>query len=262
MVAEAGMPRGASGALELDGTEVARTVTRLEQRIAARFPQSGLRVMAQDLHVLARETMEQAGRLSRPNRLVQAALATVVLAGAFGAGAAWRLVSPGGISTDTQGLVTMLDAAANLAVLVGAALLSLFTLEARLKRHAAARALHRLRSLIHVIDMRQLTKDPAMIGRTGTSASPVRSLGRFEMERYLDYCSEMLALAAKLAAIYAQTLDDLAVTEAASDIEQLATNLAQKIWQKIMILEAGGEDDGPNGTAPAPAGSRQASSGA
>jgi len=36
----------------------------------------------------------------------------------------------------------------------------------------------------------------------------------FELGRYLDYCSEMLSLTGKVAALYAQDLDDPVVVEA------------------------------------------------
>ena len=60
----------------------------------------------------------------------------------------------------------------------------------------------------------------------------------FELGRYLDYCSEMLSLTGKVAALYAQDLDDPVVVEAVNDIEMLATNLSRKVWQKIAILQA------------------------
>ena len=44
------------------------------------------------------------------------------------------------------------------------------------------------------------------------------------MTRYLDYCSEMLSLTNKLAALYAQYLPDAVVIDAVNDIEQLTTN--------------------------------------
>eukprot|EP01038_Epipyxis_sp_PR26KG_P017703 gene17703-24658_t len=87
------------------------------------------------------------------------------------------------------------------------------------------------------IDLHQLTKDPVMFGAKLTKASPDRKLSPFELVRYLNYCSEMLSLSGKLAALYAQDFNDPDVIEAASDIEQLATNLSQKVWQKITIVQ-------------------------
>jgi hypothetical protein len=123
----------------------------------------------------------------------------------------------------------------------------LVTIEERLKRYRALKALHELRSIVHVIDMHQLTKDPsAEVSIAGkTASSPARTLTRYELTRYLDYCSEMLSLTSKVAVLFAQSFPDETVTEAVSDIERIAAGLAQKIWQKIIILEA----QGPEGTA-------------
>ena len=71
----------------------------------------------------------------------------------------------------------------------------------------------------------------------------------FELSRYLDYCAEMLALTAKLAALYANQSHDEVVFAAVNEVENLTSNLGRKIWQKIMILSQlketaseGGED--------------------
>ena len=83
-----------------------------------------------------------------------------------------------------------------------------------------------------------LTKDPDRLGNGGvdTPSSPERPLGRFELGRYLDYCSEMLALLGKIAALYAQGTNDPVALSAVDQIEDLTSSLAQKIWQKIVIL--------------------------
>ena len=108
------------------------------------------------------------------------------------------------------------------------------------KRRRTLEALHQLRSLAHVIDMHQLTKDPTTLLSPGrrTPTSPERAMNRFELTRYLDYCAEMEALVGKLAALYAEGVRDGVVIDAINDIENLAANLGRKIWQKIMILSA------------------------
>jgi hypothetical protein len=132
------------------------------------------------------------------------------------------------------------EAAANIVVLVGALLFFLISLETRHKRNRSLRDLHTLRSIAHVIDMHQLTKDPSqyIAGAIGTASSPKRSMTPFELTRYLNYCSEMLSLTNKLAALYAQNLPDTVVIDAVNDIEELTTNLSSKIWQKITIIDA------------------------
>ena len=70
-----------------------------------------------------------------------------------------------------------------------------------------------------------------------TASSPTSGLTRFQLSRYLDYCSELLALISKLAALHVQYLNDPVVLNAVNDIETLAGDLSSKIWQKIMILD-------------------------
>ena len=65
---------------------------------------------------------------------------------------------------------------------------------------------------------------------------------RYELVRYLSYCSEMLSLASKAAAVYGEKIHDPAVVDAVGDIERLTTNLSQKIWQKITLVETDLED--------------------
>jgi len=79
-----------------------------------------------------------------------------------------------------------------------------------------------------------------MSGIVLTPSSPERTLTAFEVMRYLDYCSEMLSLTGKLAALYAQNTRDVAVISAVTDLEVLTTGLSRKIWQKMIILNAQG----------------------
>jgi len=60
---------------------------------------------------------------------------------------------------------------------------------------------------------------------------------RFGLARYLDYCSEMLSITSKVAALYVQNLDDTVVLSTVNDVQSLATGLSAKIWQKIVILD-------------------------
>jgi len=137
-----------------------------------------------------------------------------------------------------------IEASLNMVILAIVGFLALIRSEERIKRKRVFRQLHGLRSLIHVIDMHQLTKDPSAVVSVGagTASSPARTLSRFEVTRYLDYCSEMLSLTSKVAVLFAQGFPDPEITEAVSDIERIAAGLSQKIWQKIMILESLGKE--------------------
>ena len=58
-----------------------------------------------------------------------------------------------------------------------------------------------------------------------------------ELGRYLDFCSDILSLISKVAALLVQHLGDGVVLAAVNEIETLTTGLSRKVWQKIAILE-------------------------
>lgn len=101
-------------------------------------------------------------------------------------------------------LIQTLEAGINEVVMIGIGLLFVWTLESRLKRRRALRALHELRSIAHLIDMHQLIKDPDRPAREriATSSSPKMMLDAYQLRRYLDYCSKMLSLTSKVTALH------------------------------------------------------------
>ncbi len=70
-----------------------------------------------------------------------------------------------------------------------------------------------------------------------TASSPTRDLTQFQLLRYLDYCSEVLALTSKVAALYLEAFEDSVLIGAVNEVENLVSGLSRKIWQKIMILD-------------------------
>ena len=212
------------------------------QRIKERFPESGLNRIAGQMLTLSSEAEHRAAEIAAPRiglRVAVSVLAgTLVIVMLLAIGKARLPATP---FTVTQ-LVEILDASFNVIVLLGGALLFLVTVERRLKRRSALAAIHELRMLAHVVDMLQLTKDPHRVIRpayANTAASPRVEMTAFELSRYLDYCSELSSLIAKLAALYLANSDDEAVIAAVSDVETLTTGLSRKVWQKLMILHTG-----------------------
>src|SRR4029077_6106496 len=101
-------------------------------------------------------------------------------------------------------------------------------------------AIHELRALAHIIDMHQLTKDPESYFGRGQNTTVVRkrAMSPFELNRYLDYCSDALAVISKIAALYVQDFEDPVLLDAVDDVEDLTAGLSRKIWQKIRIFES------------------------
>jgi hypothetical protein len=226
---------------------ILKTIAQLELRIRERFPESGLLSVCREFHALSVRSEALALRLEKPIWPVRltAFLAALLLLGLV-FWALTRLVQ--NFQLDASGVFHLLqttESAINELIFLGLALYFLVGLEARLKRRTVLKALHRLRSIAHIVDMHQLTKDPAYIlakdKLATTQSSPKRSLSRHELMRYLDYCSEMLALNSKVAALFAENADDTEVLNAVNDLELLTQGLSAKIWQKIMILDLSAE---------------------
>ncbi len=227
---------------KLDPEKIVSTLALLSERIHERFPGSGLCKVCEELVHVAQETEAKVNETVKPNIPLRLGIAALVAFGLF------MLLKVGAIielkrdSENLYGVLQGIDAAFNILLLTGGGMLFLSSLEARWKRHKVMEHLHELRSIVHVIDMHQLPKDPSS-DRPATVAvsddgAPQRVLSPFELTRYLDYCSEMLSLTGKVAAIYAQSTKDSIVIDAASDIGQITTNLSSKIWQKITLVQA------------------------
>ncbi len=134
--------------------------------------------------------------------------------------------------------LSALETVINDVVYAGIAVIFLWVLPAHLERSRILGELHRLRSLAHVIDMHQLTKDPERFADAfrPTPRTVQVGLSPIDMATYLDYCSELLSLVAKTAAVYAERTTDPAVLATISDIENLTNGMARKIWQKLGLL--------------------------
>ncbi len=216
----------------LDPVRILETLERLRDRIDARFPNYGIGRVCRELIDTARFTTEKAARLAAPNWPLRVAVGLIIVAGVWAQFEAAELLHLEDVETNI-GLLQSLEAAVNLLILFGGAAWFLMTLEERFKRQRALDALHQLRSMAHVIDMHQLTKDPTALLQ---ERAPPRQMTKFELTRYLDYCAEMLSLIGKLAALYADRMRDPVVIEAVTEIENLTTGLARKIWQKITLI--------------------------
>jgi hypothetical protein len=226
---------------KLDSAPIQATLERLQDRIRERFPSSGLSRVAAELAAIAKLNESVVTQLRRPMWWLRVSAFAAML-GLLGF-VAWMGLSLLGAAERRRGslgeLLQAVDSGINEVIFLALAIFFLTSLETRFKRRKALRMLHRLRSLAHILDMHQLTKDPEYVLRDvqTTASSPARRLTRYELARYLEYCSELLSLVSKLAALHAQDLQDAVVLEAVTDVESLTADLSRKVWQKITILD-------------------------
>jgi hypothetical protein len=222
----------------LDADRIEATLETLQRRIDERFPNRGLGRLCAQLLEIAKEDKAKASWAAKPNMWLRSAVVIIILLAASGlvwfAGSFKILSTSWEVSNVLQGV----DAAVNTIVLSGAASWFLLNLDSVWRRRSVLKDLHELRSIAHVVDMHQLTKDPTTMakGYVSTASSQSHDMTEFELVRYLDYCSEMLSLTGKLAALYMQNMRDPVIIEAVNEIEDLTTSLSRKIWQKIMII--------------------------
>lgn len=227
--------------LRLDPEKLRATAEQLARRIDERFPDSGLHGVCLKLVARTAHADETCAAIRRPNlgmRLLSASVITLIVAGTIGA-AVVSLQMGGSERFGLGELIQVSEALVNDIILLGAAIWFFVSLERRAKRRRVIAAVSDLRSLAHLIDVHQLAKGPETLGRhRETASSPKRMLSPWELGRYLDYCSEMLSLTGKVAALYADAFEDSEALEAVTDVEELTIGLQRKIWQKLVTLES------------------------
>ena len=226
----------------IDAAAVHETIVKLEARIGAHFPESGLRKVAHDLIDVSRDTPQRIRRIRRRSivrRLLALLLCALIIAILI---TIPLMLRPGKVETLAEA-INVLEAALSSAFFIGASLAFLLTWETRMRRQRTMDAVHELRALAHVVDMHQLTKDPPMLLGVDVTAPPPsnsppsRTYTPFELQRYLDYCSEMLALISKVGVLYVQDSTDATTIAVVDEIEDLTSALSRKCWQKIMVIQ-------------------------
>jgi len=226
---------------ELDEGQITRTLEELRDRIAGRFPQSNLRRLSEQLLEVSHEVSACVSYLRRPNWALRIAggVAIVALVALLLAIAGMTLTAPAQMGFSD--IVQTIEAGVNDVIFFGIAIFFILNVETRVKRRRALAMLHQLRSMAHIVDMHQLTKDPErlMSKRTvpGGAGDHPRPTTGADLSKYLDFCSELLSLISKIAALLVQHFNDSVVLAGVNEIEELTTGLSGKIWQKITILE-------------------------
>lgn len=227
--------------IQLAADVVGDTVAALERRIEARFGERGLTKAVRDLGSLVilvkAEAGESRNRLRRMTVSARVASMIIVASTLIALAVSLRSTVTNGLA-ETADYVPLVESVINDLVFAAIAVVFLWAFPERLERRALLRLLHRLRSLAHVIDMHQLSKDPEQLSPAyvPTAESVPHGLDAEQLHHYLNYCSDMLSLTAKTAALCAEHSTDSVVLDTISTIETLTSELSSEIWQKISLL--------------------------
>lgn len=224
---------------KLEADAVLATAQRLQARILARFPDRNLGRVAERLVTVASDVERAAARSTwvKVLRVIGLVLIAVIVA-LSAASLVAAMVELARSAGSTLAWLAAVETIVSDVVYAGIAVVFLWVLPSQLERRRILGELHRLRSLAHVIDMHQLTKDPERLRADFRPTERTRPLGMSatELGNYLDYCSELLSLVSKTAALVAEGSADPAVLSTVAGIEDLTTGMSRKIWQKIALL--------------------------
>jgi len=226
----------------LNGERIVESIRKVSARIENRFGGRGLSRVAKELETLAVGEVGRAKSLARPRFLLRGLTFLVVLTAiAAVAWLGWRY----GFSVRAEASLEMfegVEALINILILSAAGIYFLINLETRVKRHDVLTQLNQLRSIAHIIDMHQVSKDPIVDMHVGATseADPGSELNGYELVRYLDYCAKLVTLTGKLAAVYLEYIEDPVVITSVNDFESLTGEMARKVWQKVTVLELQG----------------------
>jgi hypothetical protein len=207
----------------LDPAKLIKTSATLAGWIDKDFNHSHLSAVAANVQRLTQEAVVTAQRIRRPIWPLRVGIWGLCLA--FLAGAVHQLVTH-----RLDEVLRFLDETKGAALYLGAFLLGFITLEVRLKRRRAIKAINELRAVAHIVDMHQLAKDQT-IGefREQTTAE--------KMNGYLHACIALLALLSKIGQLYVEHFPDTVATQSVNEFEMIATGLSNKIWMKILSLQ-------------------------
>lgn len=229
----------------LSGDAVRANVAQLQERVAARFPQHHLGEVAQKLLVVVGR-VDQATQ-DKHRRMVRAVVLARVLAALAFLVAATLLVLAlvhllaHAADQEVGSWIPLVESTINTCIFIGLGVYFLWGLPERRERAGLLVLLHELRSLAHVLDMHQLTKEPGRLrpGFTPTTHSLAGDLDAEEMLAYLSYCNELFALIGKVAALCAERSSDSTVLVTVSDVETLAGEISLRVYAKMTLLAQG-----------------------
>ncbi|GGM12700.1 hypothetical protein ACFQBY_06725 [Promicromonospora citrea] len=226
---------------KLEPVPVIETAHRLRDRIGARFPDRGIHRVAQELAALTEQVADTSADSRRRSRLVRGGshglitlvVLVAVVAFGFAVDSAFTEAPDNGLDW-----LPLIESAVNDLVFVAVAVVVLHSLPQRVQRSDLLTKLHRLRSLAHIIDMHQLTKEPESLrdAFAGSLDDHDVDLTPEQVEYYLEYCTELLSIVGKAAALCAEESQDDIVLNTVSTIETLTMGMSRKVWQKISVL--------------------------
>jgi len=210
----------------LEAKKLIATTKELCSWINTEFPNAHLTNVANEVNLVAQEAVKKAENIRSANLWLRLGIG-LILGGTAIAFVHQLWVHP------LKEVLHFIDMTKGVGMYAIAFIIFLATLEIRWKRRNCILAVHELRSLAHIIDMHQLSKDPVIEKFRRNSQEQFRN----KVESYLHACIALLALVSKIGQLYIDYFPDPTATSAVNDFEETANGLAMKIWSKLINLQ-------------------------
>jgi len=220
----------------INPTKLILTISKMADRVEEHFPGSGLASVANEVAAVAEGTVERVKEIKKPRmglRIMVGMMVALVVSGPL----LFSLLLSFSENMNNLGdFLQATDAGLHMLLVLAGGIVFLIGMENRMRRNQALEALSEFRSLAHLVDLHQINKDPGLdlVVAPEHDTRTVRS--DHELAFYLDYSGDLLSIVGKLAAFYAQNLQDRVVLDAVNEIETLTSTLSNKLWLKILVL--------------------------
>ena len=222
---------------QIDPEKLVLTTQKMAARVEEDFPGSGLAGVANDVLQIAQGTVDRVEEILKPQIMLRVLVGILVLVTIFGPLLFAQVVKFTADSTSITDFLEATDAGLHMLLLLAGAIIFLVTLEDRLRRNKTLHAISEFRSIAHLIDLHQINKDPGIDKQPAPEGEDTRTVRSDEaLATYLDHGGDLLSIIGKLAAYYAQYMQDRVVLDAVNEIETLTSELSQKLWLKILVL--------------------------
>lgn len=220
----------------IDPTKLILTISKMADRVEDHFPSSGLASVANEVAAVAEGTVARVAEIKRPRmglRIMVGLMVVLVISGPL----LFSLVLSFSENMTSLGeFLQATDAGLHMILVLAGGIVFLVGMENRMRRNQALEALSEFRSLAHLVDLHQINKDPGLDDVVPPEHDRRTVRSDKELAYYLDYSGDLLSIVGKLAAYYAQNLQDRVVLDAVNEIETLTSTLSNKLWLKILVL--------------------------
>ncbi len=213
----------------LKGTSICESIEALKNQVNNQFPGKRLSATIEDLETEAKSATNIAKKVGGSHFIgwfITLSVPLLLFVATIASTASYFNLDISSIQSydDIDGVVNI----GFVTVLIGLFVRQFITIR---RRTNSMKQLHKLRTIIHILDMKQQNK------KYHNCLTNKKPLSHNDNIRYLDDCSQAIVLAGKVAALMIEGHNDALVIATVSEIDSLCNGITNRIWQKIQVFQ-------------------------